>query len=569
MAIDFSFSTTAATPLTEVIPFAKDVTGAALTIEFSDRSDFAAIRLSKTATGAGKSVTVSLTASEVDSFKSGFYRVKSVSGGVTTIVAGGVVHYTASTTTPITGGSYYDSVVLASKPAGYWPLTAGLTSIKDRTGALGAATFTGTPAVTALPNGDGAVALDGATQYATVADADALSITNKGQLTLEMWIRPDILEFPGAETSADGNLVYWAYKGDTTGVGGNIEYAGRMYSQSSPLRSNRISGYAFNPSGALGAGSYVQETVTPGQWIHIAVVFDGINKGSDGWGTTSIYKNGVLKDQDSWGQTYNVVPVNGNAPLWIGARAGHSYFKGAVGKVAVYDRILDQTELTAHYEAMQGAAVPQATGVTISTATPQASGTPAAGSTGKAADAGHVHARTTWAPSDNNLLGAAFDPAQIGSNSALTAGVLFLVKVPILAGGTVSNVWYGFNTGGTTLTAGQNLVGVYNSSGTLIGTSADQTTAFGASGSHTAAITAVSGQSLAIAPGGFVYAAFLCNGTTPPTLWRSGSQNAGNNIGLTAGNWRFCTIGTGQTALPASVNLASTTSVSAFWAGVS
>jgi hypothetical protein len=99
MAIDFSFSTTAATPLTEVITFAKDVTGAALTIEFSDRSDFAAIRLSKTATGAGKSVTVSLTASEVDSFKSGFYRVKSVSGGVTTIVAGGAVHYNNTTPT--------------------------------------------------------------------------------------------------------------------------------------------------------------------------------------------------------------------------------------------------------------------------------------------------------------------------------------------------------------------------------------------------------------------------------------------------------------------------------------
>lgn len=104
--------------------------------------------------------------------------------------------------------------------------------------------------------------------------------------------------------------------------------------------------------------------------------------------------------------------------------------------------------------------------------------------------------------------------------------------------------------------------------GTLIGTSADQSAAYASTGAKTAALTPVAGQSLTIPAGSFVYVAFLCNATTPPTLWRAGSQNAANNIGLTAGSYRFASIGSGLTALPASITLASAASVSAFWAGV-
>jgi hypothetical protein len=432
----------------------------------------------------------------------------------------------------------YDAVILADKPVGFWPLSAGLTTVADKVGS-NTATFTGTPGVSAMPNGDAAVTFDGITQYLTVPDADNFSVPKTGQLTLEVWIRPDVYDFPNPETSTDGPLVYPLYKGNRTGPGGNIEYCVRMYSRNS-TRPNRTSSYVFNPEGGLGAGSYAEDVLTSGQWMHLVAVFDGVNKGADGWGTVTLYKNGVQRDQDSWGDPYNIVPVNGDSPIYLGGRPGHSYFKGGMGKVAIYGKALTAQQIAAHYAAMQSEQVPAPVG-----------------------------SLAAWNPVDNGLIAAAFDPAAIGSNSPLLNGTVIFVKVPIRQPATISKVWYGFNAAGAGLTAGQNLVGVYDSSGALIGTCPDQTTAFGAVGAHSAVVTPVAGKSLAIAGSDLVYVGFLANGTTPPTLWRSGSQNAGNNIGLAAGAYRFGSIGTGQTALPTSIALASAASVSAFWAGVS
>ena len=59
------------------------------------------------------------------------------------------------------------------------------------------------------------------------------------------------------------------------GEAGSHEYALRMYSrQNAASRPNRISGYAFNPQGGLGSGSYFQDPVTKGEWIYVAVVID-------------------------------------------------------------------------------------------------------------------------------------------------------------------------------------------------------------------------------------------------------------------------------------------------------
>lgn len=79
----------------ETIPLGVAVTGVSLTIDFSDREDFTATRLTKTATGAGSSVTVSLTAAEVDAFAGGHFRVKNG----TTLLTTGSVHYEKSSTT--------------------------------------------------------------------------------------------------------------------------------------------------------------------------------------------------------------------------------------------------------------------------------------------------------------------------------------------------------------------------------------------------------------------------------------------------------------------------------------
>ena len=210
---------------------------------------------------------------------------------------------------------------------------------------------TGSPVIGTAPDGSPCLVLDGRSQYFSVPDADDLSITSTGQLTVELVMRPDSIEnIPGSETSGDGPICYPLIKGTSYGTDGDQEWLVRFYDKNS-TRPNRISGYVFNPDGGLGAGSYTQEAITPGTWVHIAVVFDTVNTGSDGWGVVRMYRNGILKDTDSFGDPYFVTPVNGSSPLYIGARPGRSYFPGAIAKVAVFSTALSSARILAHASA--------------------------------------------------------------------------------------------------------------------------------------------------------------------------------------------------------------------------
>ncbi|MGZ5416895.1 MAG: LamG domain-containing protein [Nocardioides sp.] len=204
----------------------------------------------------------------------------------------------------------------------------------------------GTPASATLPNGDPAYAFNGAGQHLSFANRGAFSIPTTGRLTVEYWMRPDTLQF------ADEGGSGYAY---VMGKGGSNahEWHARMYSKdNSEGRPNRISGYAFNPNGGLGAGSYFQDTVSVGQWIHVALVFNTKDTSSAyPTGYVKIFKNGVLRDTDSL-KGYNIVPKAGPAPLRIGTGYLNSYFKGAVGDVAFYDKELSASRLSAHYNAM-------------------------------------------------------------------------------------------------------------------------------------------------------------------------------------------------------------------------
>lgn len=160
----------------------------------------------------------------------------------------------------------------------------------------------------------------------------------------------------------------------------------------------------------------------------------------------------------------------------------------------------------------------------------------------------------TFAPADHNLITWTQDPATIADAFPLSTGVVYLSKVKIVNRSTVvSNILYGVTTAGTSLTSGQNFVGLYNSSGTRLAVSADQTTNFGSQGLKTAALTAA--QTLAV---GDYYVAFLSVGTgTQPSVAASGGVSSAINAGLTTATSRFLTSGTGQTALPSSITLSS------------
>ena len=203
------------------------------------------------------------------------------------------------------------------------------------------------PAQATLPNGDPAAEFNGLGQYAQVASASTLSVTNTGCLTVEVWIQPATLQFPKEEGTG---YVYILGKGSTD----KQEYALRIYSAENsevPERPNRISAYAFNLTGGMGSGSYFQDKVKVGEWIMVTFVIDA--KKSSTWphGYIAIYKDDELRGRVSLSQ-YHVTPKASTAPFCVGTRNLGSYFEGAIGKVAVYDYVLSKAQIAATYSAM-------------------------------------------------------------------------------------------------------------------------------------------------------------------------------------------------------------------------
>lgn len=170
-------------------------------------------------------------------------------------------------------------------------------------------------------------------------------------------------------------------------------------------------------------------------------------------------------------------------------------------------------------------------------------------------------------PGTHNLAGANFDPALAVANGAvMTAGVLYLHKVPIPAGGAISTVWLTVGVAGSGLTAGQCFVGVYNSAGTtLLGQSADLSGTLNSTGNKAIALTA---PTAAVSAGASVYVAILWNGTTSPQVRGISGSATAANINLSASTSRWATAGTAQTSLPATIPAMTAATVEQ-WVGVS
>ena len=183
------------------------------------------------------------------------------------------------------------------------------------------------------------VQFDGNASYCEVPDSPALSVATSGSLSIAAWMRPDTLDFPVVEGSG---YVHWLGKGQT----GRQEWTFRMYSQgNSENRANRISFYVFHPDGGQGIGAYVQEPVSPGEWIHLVGVVDGA--------LVHIYKNGDHKNAQEYGG--KIAPVHGSAPVRFGTRDFHSFFQGALGEIRIWQRAISADEVMALHE---GSSVP-------------------------------------------------------------------------------------------------------------------------------------------------------------------------------------------------------------------
>ena len=186
------------------------------------------------------------------------------------------------------------------------------------------------------------------------------SISTTHALTVSVWIRPDTLCFSNVDSS---RYVNWLGKGCRVGSDGtcvspggtpNFEWTFRMYSQDNTEgRNNRISFYVFALGGGEGNGSYFQDVVEVGEWIHVVAAVDDEK--------IYLYKNGVFRKCDQYivrtmpdnsCQQYpnrQIDPAPGSAPVRIGHRDANGYFQGGIARVRIWNSTLSAAEVASLY----------------------------------------------------------------------------------------------------------------------------------------------------------------------------------------------------------------------------
>lgn len=255
--------------------------------------------------------------------------------------------------------SGYEKTVLAKRPVGYWRLgEARGVEARDSSGNEHHGTYHGTPAfgqrgaIDDDPNT--AIKLDGKRCYVEIADHKDFSQPTSGKgLTVEVWMRPDALEFEG-ETSDP--YIHWLGKGEPE----RHEWALRFYSRRSKDRPNRISAYLFNPEGGLGAGAYFQDELRADEWLHVVACYEPGDADTKGRPGVHIYHNGEHRlGPPSPGTLYHnpkwrIKPAHGAAPLRLGTRDLKSFLTGSLDEVAIYPRVLTAREVRENYQAGKG-----------------------------------------------------------------------------------------------------------------------------------------------------------------------------------------------------------------------
>jgi hypothetical protein len=268
----------------------------------------------------------------------------------------------------------YSSAVLEKGPVGYWRLGEQSGPIATDASGFGAdGTYRGKPTLGqpgALVNDeDTAVGLNGpaSRDYVEIPDpaTHAFSQPTSGLgLTVEVWMRPDVLTFRG---QTKDRHIHWL--GKCASGSGQCEWGLRFYSKGSPSRPSRISAYIWNPDGAEGAGAYFQDTLTPGEWIHVVAVYEPGDQDTDPPAGVHMYRDGVHRlgppSPGTLYSTFGIVPAHGTLPLRLGTRdavtsgsAAASYLKGGLDEVAIYPRVLTPDEILENYRA--GRAAPSA-----------------------------------------------------------------------------------------------------------------------------------------------------------------------------------------------------------------
>lgn len=123
-------------------------------------------------------------------------------------------------------------------------------------------------------------------------------------------------------------------------------------------------------------------------------------------------------------------------------------------------------------------------------------------------------APSTWLPSDHGLVAWSYDPLLANATYVpATNGQMFGTAIKLSSTQTVSTISHATTSAGSGFTAGRNLLGLYNSAGSLLASTVSMTTAWGTTGGQSAALTAP----VSLTPGTY-YVNFLVTATTPPGI---------------------------------------------------
>jgi hypothetical protein len=180
-------------------------------------------------------------------------------------------------------------------------------------------------------------------------------------------------------------------------------------------------------------------------------------------------------------------------------------------------------------------------------------------------------------PAEQGLLAWTYDPAMAGhvtaQSNAGVAGRITLVRIMIRRTITWSNIWIGLSGVDAGASLSNCYLGVYDSTGTLKGATADISSSL---------MSGATPKALALAtpftatPGAY-FIAMLLNGTwtTNSLTFKASGAGISTNAGVSAPNLRYSSVLTSQTSLPSSVTLANqstsiiTTGWGSQWYGVS
>lgn len=178
--------------------------------------------------------------------------------------------------------------------------------------------------------------------------------------------------------------------------------------------------------------------------------------------------------------------------------------------------------------------------------------------TGAGVTAGAGSNPGAWVPADNGLVACDADPLLAASTLLLpSAGVTYVRKMKVAVDSPITNVLVVVSSAGAGLSNAY--LGVFDSAGAQLGTSADVSTTLQSTGFKTVALTSPTTSRSA---GSEIYAAVVVGaGTTMPTFRAFAASGAAMGIS-TPSKTRWGSIGSGLTALQSSFNPAGVASLS-------